>query len=157
MSKPDVERAKQLKRMDIKIIQMGKAFLVEHLGWTDNDYRDELARLSQGKRSSTELTWQQRQAVIKRMKELGFVVRSNRSVERVDDTVSKLRAIWFALAEVGAVERPKDVTAADAAIEAWAKRMQPELAAVRFASGYQMQRLIEAAKRWAKRVGAELE
>lgn len=144
----------QRRAMEIKLIQMGKTQLAELLGWSDQDYRAELARLCAGKTSSTALTWQERRRVIERFKELGFVVVSRRSTERRDDTMSKLRAMWFALAEVQAVTKPAGLSEADAAIEAWAKRMQPRLSAIRFASDRQMQTLIESMKKWCKRVGA---
>lgn len=150
-------KAEQLRGMDIKIIKMGQA----QLGWDDTFYRSVLASHFDGKTSATALTWQERQQLIKHMKRLGFEVKSKSPTggrtERADDTMLKLRAMWFAMAEVGAVTKPVTMVDADAAIEAWAKRMTPELVAIRFASGYQMQRLIEAMKKWAKRVGAPLE
>ena len=146
-------KAEQLRGMDIKIIKMGQA----QLGWDDAFYRSVLASHFDGKTSATALTWQERQQLIKHMKRLGFEVKTKGRTERSDDTMSKLRAMWFAMAEVGAVTKPVTMVDADAAIEAWAKRMVPELVAIRFASGYQMQRLVEAMKKWAKRVGAPLE
>lgn len=150
-------KAEQLRGMDIKLIKMGQA----QLGWDDAFYREVLSSHFGGKTSATDLTWQERQQLIGHMKRLGFVVKSkgtkNPRVDRADDTMSKLRAMWFAMAEVGAVHKPGTVADADVAIEAWAKRMAPELVAIRFASRYQMQRLIEAMKKWAKRVGAPLE
>lgn len=147
-------KVEQLRAMDIKIIKMGQA----QLGWDDQLYRSVLASRFGGKTSATELNWQERQQLISYMKQQGFEVKSKLRTERgSDDTMAKLRAIWFAMAEVGAVNKPATVAEADVAIEGWAKRMQPELAAIRFASGYQMQRLIEAMKKWAKRVGAPLE
>lgn len=144
-------KADQLRGLDIKLIKMGQA----QLGWDDALYRSVLAARFGGKTSATELTWQERQALINYMKQQGFVVKSKRSTERgADETMAKLRAMWFAMAEVGAVNKPATVAEADVAIDAWAKRMQPELAAIRFASSYQMQRLIEAMKKWAQRVGA---
>lgn len=143
-------KAEQLRATDIKLIKMGQA----QLGWDDAFYRSVLASHFDGKTSATALTWQERQQLIQHMKRLGFVVKSKTSTERADDTMSKLRAMWFAMAEVGAVTKPVTMVDADAAIEAWAKRMVPELVAIRFASAYQMQRLIEAMKKWAVRVGA---
>lgn len=143
-------KAEQLRATDIKLIKMGQA----QLGWDDAFYRSVLASHFDGKTSATALTWQERQQLIKHMKRLGFEVKSKTSTQRADDTMSKLRAMWFAMAEVGAVTKPVTMVDADAAIEAWAKRMVPELVAIRFASGYQMQRLIEAMKKWALRVGA---
>lgn len=146
----------QRRAMEIKLIQMGKTQLADLLGWTDHDYRAELARLCGGKTSSTALTWQERRRVIERFKELGFVVKSRRSTERDDRTMSKLRGMWFSLADVGAVSKPANLNEADAAIEAWAKRMLPRMSAIRFANDRQMQTLIEAMKKWCARVGADI-
>lgn len=147
-------KAQQLKAMDIKLIKMGQAAL----GLDDDTYRALLSRFSGGKTSSTALTWQERQEVIKYMKAQGFVVKRTAVSGRAwDDGMVKLRAIWYALASVRAVKSPTDSKALDDAIEAWARRMQPSITSLRFASGYQMQRLIEAAKKWAVRVGAPTE
>lgn len=143
-------KAERLRAMDIKMIKMGQA----QLGWDDSIYRTVLAAQCGGKTSATELTWQERQKVIQYMKAQGFVVKSKARTERADDSMSKLRAMWFAMADVGAVNKPASVAEADTAIEAWAKRMQPELVAIRFANTYQMNRLIEAMKKWAHRVNA---
>ncbi len=147
-------KADRLRGMDIKMIKMGQA----QLGWDDGLYRSVLAARFGGKTSATELTWQERQKLIDYMKQQGFVVRPKLRTERgADETMSKLRAMWFAMAEVGAVNKPATVAEADAAIEAWAKRMVPKLDAIRFASSYQMRSLIEAMKKWATRVGAPTE
>lgn len=146
-------RVEQLRAADIKMIKMGQAAL----GLDDDTYRELLARLCDGKRSATALTWQERQKVIAHMKANGLVVKPRRATERVwDDTMPKLRALWYALADAGAVKRPGNTTELDMAIEAWARRMQPEISTLRMASGYQMQRLVEAAKRWGVRVGAQI-
>jgi phage gp16-like protein len=138
MPKPPKSKAEQMKAMEIKLIKMGQA----HLGWDDELYRATMARLCGGKTSSTALTWQERKALIDYMKANGFVVKSNKPQaggaggRSWDDGMSKLRAIWYALADAGAVKR---------------------ISHVRFASGVQVQLLIEAAKKWAKRVGAAQE
>jgi phage gp16-like protein len=146
-------KAERLRLMDIRMIKIGQA----QLKWSDDVYRAAIAGQCGGKTSATELTWQERQKLIAYMKQQGFVVKSKKTTERTDDTMSKLRAMWFAMAEVGAVNKPVDMAAADAAIEGWAKRMKPDLVAVRFASAYQMRALIEAMKKWATRVGARTE
>lgn len=143
-------KADRLRGMDIKMIKMGQA----QLGWDDSIYRSVLASQCDGKTSATALTWQERQKVITYMKAQGFVVKSKVRTERSDDSMSKLRAMWFAMADVGAVNKPASVADTDKAIEVWAQRMQPELVAIRFASNYQMNRLIEAMKKWACRVAA---
>jgi phage gp16-like protein len=94
-------KAEQLRAMDIKLIKMGQA----QLGWDDAFYREVLASHFGGKASATDLTWQERQQLIGHMKRLGFVVKTKGRTERADDTMSKLRAMWFAMAEVGAVNK----------------------------------------------------
>lgn len=157
-AKTNPTKADHLKRKEIALIQMGRTFLAETLDWNDAKYRATLAELCDGKTSSTKLTWQERHKVIEHMKSLGFVVKKTASSGRAwDDGMFKLRAIWYSLAEVGAVQRPDSSELLDAAIETWAKRMKPKLAALRFADRYEMQDLIEAAKKWATRVGAPTE
>lgn len=80
---------------------------------------------------------------------------------RLVDTpqVRKLRAMWWALAEVGAVDKPASATACAKAVEAWAVRQASKGAlgpftALRFASPYQLNKLIEELKRWGERVEA---
>jgi hypothetical protein len=75
----------------------------------------------------------------------------------------KLRAMWYALADVGAVQRPASATACVAAIETWAKRQinhgaSPlgRLDALNFASAGQLNVLTDELKAWAKRVGAKV-
>jgi hypothetical protein len=72
----------------------------------------------------------------------------------------KLRAMWYALADAGAVDDPRDARACDDAIEVWAKRQlstaNPPLDALRFVSGPQMAKLVEALKAWGQRVGAHV-
>jgi phage gp16-like protein len=74
--------------------------------------------------------------------------------------VRKLRAIWWALAEVDAVERPESPADCAKAVEAWAKRQingaGGTLDALRFASTEQLNKLIEEAKCWGQRVGARI-
>lgn len=158
-TQPAKSKGEQMKATEIKLIKMGQA----HLGWDDELYRATMARLCGGKTSSTALTWQERKALIEYMKAHGFVIKSTKAPaggaggRAWDEGMSKLRAIWYALADKGAVQRPLTAEQLDDAINTWAKRMQPRISHVRFASGVQMQLLIEAAKKWAKRVGAAQE
>jgi len=147
--------AEQLKRKEIALIQMGRAFL----GQDDDTYRAMLAAKCSGKTSSTQLTWQERKAVIEHYKACGFVVKAKAgrpTLGRAESQMAKLRAMWHSLAEVGAVEQRADLVEVDQAIEAWAKHMLQGSSpgALRFANGHQMTRLIEAMKRWCARVGA---
>lgn len=65
--------------------------------------------------------------------------------------IDKLRAMWLALADAGAV-RSRD----EKAMEAWCKRQHRGMSALRFARNDQLQSLIEALKKWALRVGADI-
>ena len=73
--------------------------------------------------------------------------------------VRKLRAMWWALAEVGAVAKPASALACAKALEAWAMRQASRgavgpFSALRFASPGQLNKLVEEMKRWCIRVGA---
>lgn len=143
-------------RMRIKLIQMGRA----QLGLDDDTYRALLARLGNGKTSSTALTASEADQVIKHMKAAGFVVKSNAepkvSMGAREDQMAKLRALWKAMIAAKAVGPRDTVEALDHAIESWAKKRMPKLTALRFATSWQMVRLIEMLKQWAERVGADV-
>lgn len=155
--KPTPTKADALKRTEIALIKMGQAAL----GLDDETYRGMLATLCGGKTSCTALTWQERQEVIKHLKASGFVVKQSKTAGRAwDGGLYKLRAMWYALAEVGAVTRPDTTEQLDAAIDAWAKRQMTgpgAASALRFASRPQMERLIESMKKWCLRVDAPTE
>lgn len=148
---------------DIKLIHIGRTVLQ----MDEDSYRALIARLGGGATSSKALTAPQRKAVLDHMKACGFkpkaqpgsaAARANgwaRSPE-----MTKLRALWWSLADAQAVTRPESHQACDDAINAWAVRQLSTeavpLQAVRFASGEQMQRLIESLKQWSRRVGAQV-
>lgn len=144
---------------EIKLIQIGRSAL----RLDDDTYRAMLANLASGKTSSKLLTADERQAVLQHLKAHGFVVKPKAgSKAAAADTwqrepqMRKLRAMYYVLADAGAVDRPADMAACNAAVEAWAKRqlagsMTP-LDAMRFASGTQMDKLIEAMKYWLARL-----
>lgn len=74
----------------------------------------------------------------------------------------KLRAMWYALADAGVVARPAGAVACDRLVEVWAKRQLNgtrlgPLDALRFASGEQLNKLIEEMKAWGLRVKAAIE
>lgn len=143
--------------IEIRLIHIGKTAL----GLDDDTYRAMLAGQCGGKTSSKQLTPRERQKVLSHMKACGFVVQSRggraTGAWHREPQMSKLRAIWYSLADVGAVARPADAQACDDAIEAWDKRQLPRLDALRFASGWQMSQLIEDAKAWQARVDAPTE
>lgn len=147
-------KAQDIRAMQIKLIKMGQAYLAKTMGMDDGAYRAMLAAQCDGKTSSTKLTGQEREKVLKHMYSLGFVVKSSKRASP-HDQMAKLQAMWHALAEVGAVRRPGSNDERDQAIDAWAfRQMKGRLSSIRFADGRQMQRLVEAMKKWCDRVGA---
>jgi phage gp16-like protein len=146
---------------DIKLIHIAK----QALQMDDATYRGILAAKGNGATSSKQLDAAQRRAVLDHMKACGFTVKAKPGSGAAKANgwartpeMTKLRALWWALADVGAVTRPATHQACDDAIDAWAVRQlstaTPKLDAVRFASTAQMRTLIEALKQWARRVGA---
>ena len=146
---------------EVKLIHIAR----QSLGLAEDSYRALLAQYGNGATSSKQLTVSQRRHLLQHFKACGFKLRPNAgktgSEWRREPQMRKLRAMWYRLAEVAAVDQPADGHACDAAIEAWAKRQlqneTPPLDALRFASGAQMNTLIEAMKAWGQRVGAEIE
>lgn len=145
---------------EIKLIHIAR----QSLGLDEDTYRALVARFGNGATSSTQLSVSQRKALLTHMKDSGFVLRPKAgkvgSAWQREPQMRKLRAMWYVLAEAGHVEQPADADACNAAIEAWAKRQlsthTPPLDALRFASGAQMNKLIEELKAWGLRVGAEI-
>lgn len=145
---------------EIKLIHIAKS----SLGLAEDSYRQLLAKYGNGATSSKALTASQRRHLLNHFKACGFKLRPTSgktgSEWRREPQMRKLRAMWYRLAEAGAVDQPANGEACDAAIEAWAKRQlqhdTPPLDALRFASGQQMDKLIEAMKAWGRRVGAEI-
>lgn len=144
---------------EIKLIHIAR----QALGMDDDTYRAMLANLCGGKTSSKALTDVERQKVLRHFKSRGFVLKRKSGGQTEDawrrrPLMRKLRALWYLLADAGAVDHPVDAHACDAAIEAWAMRQMPGLAALRLAHDQdQMVPLIEAAKKWALRVDAPVE
>lgn len=148
---------------DIKLIHIAK----QALQMDDATYRAVLAAKGAGATSSKQLNAAQRQAVLRHFKACGFEVKAKPGSAAAKANgwartpeMTKLRALWWALADAGAVTRPVDHQACDDALDAWAVRQlstrTPALDALRFASGQQMRELIEALKQWARRVGAKV-
>lgn len=146
---------------EIKLIHIGRTALQ----MDDDSYRALIARLGAGATTSKALNATQRRAVLDHMKACGFKPRPKPGTAAArangwhhTPEMTRLRALWWSLADAGAVTRPADHQACDDAINTWAVRQlstwTPPLAAVRFADGEQMTALIEALKKWAVRVGA---
>lgn len=149
----------QNRKRELGLIHMAKA----HLQLSQADYEHVLSEVT-GKTSAADLDAAGRDKLLRHFKAKGFkVLRTTRAggMSWGDPQRRKLRAMWYMLAEAGAVDRPADGQACDAAIEAWAKRQLNGTAlgpfdALRFASGDQLSKLIEEMKAWGGRVNAEI-
>ena len=148
---------------EIKLIQIGR----RALQIDEPTYRAMLGNLAGGKTSSKALSEAERRAVLAHMKAHGFVVKPRADSPAAAEQgwpraaqMRKLRAMWYLLADGGHVARPADMAACNTAIEAWAKRQLGKqdvpLAALRFATGAQMDKLVEALKAWCTRLGLPL-
>lgn len=149
------------RKRELALIHMAKA----HLGLSEADYRYVIAQVTgTEKTSAADLTAIEREKLLRHFKAKGFKVKAKPAAQRPlrDPQHKKLRAMWYALADVSAVERPADAQACDVAIETWAKRQLAssplgKLDALRFATGAQLNKLIEDMKAWGLRVGADIE
>ena len=163
--------APDARKRELGLINMGKAFLARQAGMTsadyEPDYRALLLRVG-GTSSAAALDGAGRDKVLRYMKAMGFKVQAKAgAVVRTSGRTGpqplatpmhkKLRAMWYALADVGAVQRPASALACDDAVEAWAKRQLVGLDALRFARGSQMCKLVEELKAWGLRVQAQVD
>lgn len=150
----------QTRKRELALIHMAKA----HLGLSREDYEFVIQQVTRStKTSAADLTDGERHALLAHFKRKGFTVKPKAGAQRPlnDPQHRKLRAMWYALADVGAVARPADPLACDGAIEAWAVRQlcRPEhgpFSALRFATGEQLVVLTEEMKAWGARVGARI-
>lgn len=146
---------------EVKLIHIAR----QSLKLDEDVYRSLLSRFGNGATSSKDLSASQRRHLLQHFKNSGFKLRPTSGKTggewRREPQMRKLRAMWYRLADAGAVDQPADSAGCDAAVEAWARRQlstdTPPLDALRFASGPQMDKLIEAMKAWGRRVGAEIE
>lgn len=157
------------RKREIVLIQLAKSFFAKRDGLTDEDYRAGLMMVT-GKASSAALNANERDKLLKHYKAKGFVVKpktdkpgkaATRSSFIREPQVKKLLAMWYALANVGAVTKPATHGACSDAVQAWAKdqlathRLGP-MDALRFATGEQLNHLVEAMKLWGQRVNAKV-
>ncbi|WP_200227867.1 regulatory protein GemA [Rubrivivax gelatinosus] len=145
---------------EVKLIHIGR----QALGLDDETYRAMLANLCGGKTTSKALLPRERQVVLSHMKARGFELKPRRQAAsnaangwQREPQMVKLRKLWYLLADAGAVQRPADKEACNAAIEIWARGRVQHLERMRFATGMQMSKLIEEATAWARRVGCDIE
>lgn len=142
---------------EIKLIHIGRSAL--HM--PDDEYRALIHGVSGGRTtSSKDLKPTERQRVLARLKALGFELKRKPATDGVAmirlAQMRKLRAMWYALADVGAVERPASPEACNDAIQTWAASRLKDVQALRFADGRDMSELIEQMKAWGERVGADV-
>lgn len=149
------------RKRELALIHLARATL----GLTRADYEHVLQAVT-GKTSAADLDAAGREKLLKHFKAKGFVVKAKAGAARAAfiraPQVKKLQAMFYALADVGAVERPASIDACSRAIEAWAKEQLAgtplgPLDALRFATGAQLNKLIESMKGWMERVGADIQ
>lgn len=137
--KPDPQLAARRRMIRVACTQLG----------IDDDQRRELMRQVAGVESSTELTLELCEKMIKHLKKAGFKVRpakAQRSRPLADDAQStKIRALWLTLHALGAVRSPSE-----AALAAYVKRLTG-VDALQWLSSPQASTVIEAQKKWAMR------
>jgi len=149
-----------IRKRELALIHMAKA----QMGLTREDYEHVLREVT-GKTSSADLDAAGREKLLQHFKAKGFVVKAKPGAARTaplrDPQVKKLLAMWYALAEAGAVARPANAQACSQSVERWAKEQLAgtplgPLDALRFATGAQLDKLIESMKQWGKRVKARI-
>ncbi|MDR8916654.1 hypothetical protein FEP54_00751 [Burkholderia multivorans] len=119
-------------------------------GMSEDQYKDWLLAHF-GVRSATELSDRQRREAHARLHKLLDSMKPQTAAGAWNEPqLRKLSALWAQLAQCGAVR----ANTADA-LESWATRRIPSLAALRFARADQLQHLIEAAKKWLLRVNPD--
>lgn len=155
------------RKRELGLIHMAKAFFAQRDGMTADDYRAVVREVT-GKTSSADLDAAGREKLLQHFKAKGFVVKANpakpgaaRPTFIREPQVKKLMAMWYALAEAGAVAQPASHEACSRALEAWAKEQLAThtlgpMDALRFATGEQLNHLVEAMKLWGRRVKANI-
>lgn len=129
-----------------KLIHIGKS----QIGWDDDIYRDVLVAVTRdpARNSSTQLTLQELDQVLMRMKVAGFEVRKSSVSSRrqaLYPQASKIRALWLELHQLGYVD-----DASEKALAAWVKRMT-NVDDLHWISGKQASLCIENLKKWQHR------
>lgn len=162
-----VSSADPYRARDIKRIHAAKTAA----GLEDDVYRIILSQASAGRTTtSTELTPAERLRVLDVLAQRAGKPAAPRQDPRNAGPewrhaakLKKLMAMWWALAEVGAVNKPAGNRQCREAVEAWATQHMASrhgdegLKALRLASTEQMNKLIEALKKWGKSKGADIQ
>lgn len=162
-----MNHADAIRKRELGLIHMAKAHFKKTAGMTDDDYRAVVLQVT-GKASSADLDAAGRDRLLQHFKAKGFVVIAKpgakakvRSDFIREPQVKKLLAMWYALADAQAVAKPESHPACARAVEAWAKQQLAgtplgPLDALRFATGAQLDKLIESMKQWGARVNARI-
>lgn len=118
----------------------------------DDLYRDVLEQVT-GLRSTTEMTTKQLEAVLDRLKQSGFTVKSKAGVKNLaSDAQSKLiRHLWLVLANAGVVRNSSEL-----ALAAYVERVA-KVSALQFLSTDKAIKVIESLKKMCQRNNIELE
>lgn len=135
--------ADQLRRAEIAQIHIAKS----QLGMNDDTYRAMLWSVGRV-RSSSDLDWRGRKAVLDHLKRSGFKVQAKPQTRRLDlDAESqKARKLWLLLGEAGEL---RDTS--ERALAAYVHRVA-KVDDLRFTNGKQIERVIESLKKWCSRV-----
>ena len=148
------------RKRELGLIHLAKATL----GLSRGDYEHVLREVT-GQTSAADLDAAGRDKLLRHFKAKGFVVKAKAGAARARSIrapqIGKLYAMWYALSDAGAVVRPASSEACSRAVEAWAKEQLAThelgpLYALRFATGVQLDKLIESMKRWGQRVKADI-
>lgn len=146
MSEPPARpkrNADQLRRAEIAQIHIAKS----QLGMDDDTYRAMLWSVGRVK-SSSDLDWRGRKAVLDHLKRSGFKVQAKQQTRKLDmDAESrKARKLWLLLGEAGEL---RDTS--ERALAAYVHRVA-KVDDLRFTDGKQIERVIESLKKWCVRV-----
>ena len=148
------------RKRELALIHLAKATL----GLSRDDY-EHVLRAVTGQASAADLDAAGREKLLKHFKSKGFVVKAKAGAARAlgirEPQIKKLQAMWYALSDAGAVDRPASIEACNRAVETWGKEQLAThalgpLDALRFATGAQLDKLIESMKRWGQRVDADI-
>lgn len=135
--------ADQLRRAELAQIHIAKS----QLGLDDETYRAMLWSVGRVK-SSSDLDWRGRKAVLDHLKRSGFKVKAKPQSRQLDlDAESrKARKLWLLLGETGEL---RDTS--ERALAAYVHRVA-KVDDLRFTDGKQIERVIESLKKWCVRV-----
>lgn len=132
------------KKKQIQLIHIAKS----QLGLDDDLYRDVLERTT-GKTSTKQMTTQQLEAVLDRLKQLGFKVESKNKTgvnNLASDEQSKfIRHLWLLLYNAGEVRNSSEL-----ALAAFVQK-QTGVSALQFLSTHSAIKVTENLKKWCKR------